>query len=68
VLPKCSISPREPDGAFEISLIRTKQVYHAFDTIAKRKRIFKVETIGDVSQKSPFYRRSLLDFFFKSLF
>lgn len=36
-------SVREPAQVF--SLLET--VYHSFDTIAKRRRVFKVETIGD---------------------
>ena len=34
---------REPSQVF--TLLET--VYHAFDTIAKRRRVFKVETVGD---------------------
>lgn len=35
-------SVREPSQVF--TLLET--VYHAFDTIAKRRRVFKVETVG----------------------
>jgi len=36
-------STRDPLQVF--TLLET--IYHAFDTIAKRRRVFKVETIGD---------------------
>jgi hypothetical protein len=36
-------SVREPQQVF----ILLETIYHAFDTIAKRRRIFKVETVGD---------------------
>ena len=36
-------SAREPSQVF--TLLET--VYHAFDKIAKRRRVFKVETVGD---------------------
>jgi class 3 adenylate cyclase len=35
-------SVREPSQVF--TLLET--VYHAFDVIAKRRRVFKVETVG----------------------
>lgn len=38
-------SVREPSQVFEL----LETVYHAFDEIAERRRIFKVETIGKVS-------------------
>ena len=36
-------SVREPSQVF----ILLESLYHAFDQIAKRRRVFKVETIGD---------------------
>jgi hypothetical protein len=34
---------REPSQVFTL----LEQIYNSFDAIAKKKRIFKVETIGD---------------------
>ena len=36
-------SEREPTQVFQL----LETLYHAFDTIARKRRVFKVETIGD---------------------
>ena len=36
-------SVREPSQVFQLLEI----IYHSFDMIAKRRRVFKVETVGD---------------------
>ena len=41
-------SVREPAQVFTL----LEQIYSAFDSIAKKKKIFKVETIGDCYGKS----------------
>jgi len=50
VLSHCSIvgftawsSTREPTQVFTL----LENIYHSFDEIAKRRRVFKVETVGD---------------------
>lgn len=52
---------REPTAVF--TLLET--LYHSFDKIAKRRRVFKVETVGDVSL---FYPQPLSPGLLHSLF
>ena len=41
-------SEREPTQVFQL----LETLYHAYDTIARKRRVFKVETIGDCYGKS----------------